>query len=102
MKNLIEKNKELLKMLGGVAVVVASAAWGLNNQMNKNTLMLLEKISAGDKALAEQINTVEKNLSSQIHALDNRLTIVETILKMNGFPLRALTKAQIEPPKDGT
>ena len=68
MKSWIDQNKDLLKMWAGTLVVVASAAWGLSHQMH----------------------SMEARLSERINGIDKRLVAVETILLMQGHPIRSM------------
>jgi hypothetical protein len=85
MKNFIEKNKEWLKTFGSLLVVAISTTWFMSHQIHTMELRLNEKIGDVDSRLGNMINT-----------LDKRLTVVETVLLMQGAPIKALTQVQAE------
>ena len=78
MKTFVEKNKEWLKIFGSIIVVAVSTTWFMSHALH----------------------SMETRLNEKISSLDKRLTVVETVLIMQGAPIRALT--QIEAPVDGT
>jgi hypothetical protein len=77
MKTFVEKNKELLKMVGSLVVVTVSATWFMSHEMH----------------------SLENRLTQRIENIDKRLTVVETVLIMQGAPIRALTQANAEATK---
>lgn len=72
-----EKTKDLLKMLGGVIVVAGSAVWFLTHEMHSMETRLSDKIYEVDTRLGNLIGT-----------LDKRVTVIETVLVMQGYPIK--------------
>lgn len=68
MKGFVEKNAEVLKMMGAMLVVTASAVWVLSHEMQG----------------------MENRLNDKIGSLDKRLTVVETVLILQGYPIKNL------------
>jgi hypothetical protein len=66
MSAVTEKTKDLLKMLGSTIAVVGSAVW----------------------FLAHQMHSMETRLVNQINSLDKRITVIETVLIMQGYPIK--------------
>ena len=74
-----EKTKDLLRMLGGAIVIAGSAVWALSHQIHSMETRLTDKVHEVDKRLGDLIGT-----------LDKRITVIETVLVMQGYPAKNL------------
>lgn len=96
MRAFILRNKEWLKIVVSIVVVAISTTWFMSNQVSSVKLEMRELASSNKS----DMHDMESRLGNMINALDKRLTVVETVLIMQGAPIRALTQA--EAPSDGT
>lgn len=84
MSALHEKTKDLLKMLGSAIVIAGSSVWVLTHQMNS----LTKEMHAMESRIVEKIHEVDTRLGNLISALDKRVTVIETVLIMQGYPIK--------------
>jgi hypothetical protein len=67
-----EKNREFLKMLGGTFAVVVGGVWYLSVHLHS------------------MLHSMELRLNDKISSIDKRLTVVETVLVLQGHPIKGL------------
>lgn len=79
MKNWIKEHFDTLAIVGAIV----TATWTIKSDMR-----------AIDIRLVDQIRSVDVRLTEQIHELDKRLTGIETIMLMQGAPVKALAAAE--------
>jgi hypothetical protein len=70
---LAEKTKDLLKMLGSTIVVVSAGVWVLSHEL---------------RSVSDEIHCMEIRLNEKIDKLDKRVTVIETVLIMQGYPIK--------------
>ena len=54
-----------------------------------DTLAIVASIAAATWAIKSDIHTEVVRLENQVHDVDKRLTSIETIMLMHGFPIKA-------------
>ena len=101
MKNFVSKNQEWLKMFGTILAVAISTTWFMSSQMTSIKLAMHamegrinDKIHDVDSRLGNMIHEVDSRLGNMINTIDKRLTVVETVLILQGAPIRAITQAE--------
>ena len=94
MKSFLSKNQEWLKIFGSIVVVAVSTTWYMSRTIHSMETRLNDKIHDFDSRLGNMIHEVDSRLGNMINSLDKRLTVVETVLIMQGAPIRALTQAE--------
>lgn len=86
MKGFIEKNAQVLVFLGGLVAVTVSTTWFLSHQIHSVRTDMHEM----EVRLNNKIHVVDDRLGNMINALDRRLTVVETVLILQGYPIKNL------------
>lgn len=94
-----EKTKDLLKMLGGAVVVSVSAVWFLTTQIHAETNKIRSELRDETNSIRSEMSSMESRLSEKISSIDKRLAVVETVLILQGYPIKNIAMTQ---DKEGT
>lgn len=70
-----EKTKDLFKILASTAAIVASGVWFLSHQMH---------------LIRSEMHGMEDRLNEKIALIDKRVTVIETVLILQGYPIKNL------------
>jgi hypothetical protein len=81
-----EKNREFLKMLGGTFAVVVSGVWYLSVHLHSMSTAFSDELHS----MSDELHAMELRLSEKISSIDKRLTVVETVLVLQGHPIKGL------------
>lgn len=97
----LSRNASTISIISTVVAATAFATWTiktdihaidirLTNQINAVDTKLTGQMAAMDLRLTGQIYAMDAKLTDQIHALDRRLTAIETVMILQGSPLRSM------------
>lgn len=89
MKNFLAKNKEVLGTIISILSAGVVATWFITSQIHS----IVNEIHS----VRHELHAVRSELKTDMNSLDKRLTVIETILIMQGAPLKAIVKQEEAP-----